>query len=131
MEERENNKLKVDIFVPLDACACNWEQFMNLVFKVLVEYRDTIDYKTKNLNSKEARKLNLNGNSVVIDGKEVISSDARSIGEVSGAYVDLDSWKINHLAVDLNNQTIDIGGPENLSSFQEGIPDPGEKSQLH
>lgn len=74
MEERENNKLKVDIFVPLDACACNWEQFMNLVFKVLVEYRDTIDYKTKNLNSKEARKLNLNGNSVVIDGKEVIKT---------------------------------------------------------
>jgi len=45
-----------------------------------------------------------------IDGKEVVSSDARSIGEVSGAYVDLDSWKIDHLAVDLNNQTIEMLG---------------------
>ena len=45
-----------------------------------------------------------------IDGKEVVSSDARSIGEVSGAYVDLDSWKINHLAVDLNTETIEMLG---------------------
>jgi len=45
-----------------------------------------------------------------IDGKEVTSSDARSIGEVSGAYVDLDSWKINHLAVDLNTETIELLG---------------------
>ena len=45
-----------------------------------------------------------------IDGKEVVSSDARAIGEVSGAYVDLDTWKINQLAVDLNNETIELFG---------------------
>lgn len=45
-----------------------------------------------------------------IDGKEVVSSDARAVGEVSGAYVDLDTWELNHLAVDLNNETIEMLG---------------------
>lgn len=45
-----------------------------------------------------------------IDGKQVVSSDARAVGEISGSYVDLETWKINHLAVDLNNQTIELFG---------------------
>ena len=45
-----------------------------------------------------------------IDGRQVVSSDARAVGEVSGAYVDLETWKINHLAVDLNNETIELLG---------------------
>ena len=45
-----------------------------------------------------------------IDGKQVVSSDARAVGEISGAYVDLETWKINHLAVDLNNETIELFG---------------------
>jgi sporulation protein YlmC with PRC-barrel domain len=45
-----------------------------------------------------------------IDGKQVVSSDARVVGEVSGAYVDLETWKIDQLAVDLNNETIELLG---------------------
>jgi len=67
-------KLKVDIYVPLDACACEWDKFMNRVFVELTPYMKHIDYNTKNLNSEEARKLNLRNNCVVIDGEKKFAS---------------------------------------------------------
>jgi hypothetical protein len=70
----DEKKVKVDIFVHLNVCACQWEKFMNLVFQVLTEYNKFIEFETKNLDSEEARNLNLHGNSVVIDGSEVVSS---------------------------------------------------------
>ncbi|MFO7794678.1 MAG: hypothetical protein ACQERB_00915 [Promethearchaeati archaeon] len=73
-QDEQKNKLNVDIYVPLNVCACQWESFMNLVFRVLTEYNEYIDFETKNLNSEEARELNLHGNSIVIDGKEVVTS---------------------------------------------------------
>ena len=69
-----DNKLQVDIYVPLNVCACQWQNFMNLVFQVLTEYSKYIKFETKNLDSEEARKLNLHGNSIVIDGKEIVTS---------------------------------------------------------
>ena len=68
------NKLQVDIYVPLNVCACQWENFMNLVFQVLTEYTKYIKFETKSLDSEGARKLNLHGNSIVIDGKEILTS---------------------------------------------------------
>ena len=67
---RDANKLYVDIFVPLNACECVWSQFMNLVFSTLAPYMKHIKFETKNLDSEEARKLNLTGNCVLIDGKK-------------------------------------------------------------
>lgn len=67
-EEKTDGKLKVDIYVPLNACACEWDKFMNRVFEVLTPYINHINYDTKNLNSEEARLLNLHGNCVVVDG---------------------------------------------------------------
>lgn len=71
---KEEDRLKVDIYVPLNVCACQWENFMNLVFQVLTKYTKYIKFDTKNLDSEEARNLNLHGNSIVIDEKEIITS---------------------------------------------------------
>jgi len=73
-ELKKENKIKVDIYVPLNVCACQWENFMNLVFQVITQYTKYIFYDTKNLDSEEARKLNLHGNSVVIDGNEIVKT---------------------------------------------------------
>ena len=73
-EIQKENKLKLEIYVPLNVCACQWEQFMNLVFQVITPYNKYISYDTKNLDSEEARKLNLHGNSVVIDGNEIVTT---------------------------------------------------------
>ena len=72
--EENNGKLKVDIYVPLDACACEWDKFMNRVFVELTPYIKHIDYDTKNLNSLEARNLNLHNNCIVVDGEKKFSS---------------------------------------------------------
>jgi len=70
IELSDANKLYVDVFVPLNACECVWSQFMNLVFSTLAPYMKHIKFETKNLDSEEARKLNLTGNCVIIDGKK-------------------------------------------------------------
>ncbi|MHC1591004.1 MAG: hypothetical protein ACXQS8_02890 [Candidatus Helarchaeales archaeon] len=72
--EENNNKLRIDIYVPLDACACMYETFINQVFKVLIEYIRQIDFETKSINSEEARRLKINQNAVVIDGEKIIYS---------------------------------------------------------
>ena len=74
---KDPNKLSVDVYVPLNACECVWSQFMNLVFSALSPYMKHIKFETKNLDSDDARKLNLNGNCVVVDGtKKYITSFA-------------------------------------------------------
>jgi len=74
---KDTNKLLVDVYVPLNACECVWSQFMNLVFSALSPYMKHIKFETKNLDSEDARKLNLNGNCVVVDGtKKYITSFA-------------------------------------------------------
>ena len=70
----KNEKLKVDIYVPLNVCSCQWEQFMNLIFQAITPYNKYITFNTKNLDSEEARILNLHGNSVVIDGNEIVTT---------------------------------------------------------
>ena len=74
LEIISNKKLQVDIYIPLGVCACQWERFMNLVSQVLTEYNKYINFETKNLDSEEAHKLNLRGNSIVIDRKEIVTT---------------------------------------------------------
>ena len=74
ISDNNSEKLKVDIYVPLDACVCEWDKFMNRIFIELTPYIRYIDYDTKNLNSEEARNLNLHNKSVVIDGHKIFSS---------------------------------------------------------
>lgn len=74
MSKEDNGMLQVDIYVPLDACACEWDKFVNRIFMVLTPYIKYIDHETKNLNSDEARRLNIRSNCVVINGEKKISS---------------------------------------------------------
>jgi hypothetical protein len=67
---KEPEKLNVDIYVPMDVCACEWSQFMNLVFSALTPYIKYINHETKNLNSEEAQKLNLRSKCVIVDGEK-------------------------------------------------------------
>lgn len=70
---KENGKLKVDIFVPLQICSCQWENFMNQVFEVLTPYMKYIEHETKSLHSDEAGKMNLFNKCVIIEGEKVQS----------------------------------------------------------
>lgn len=41
-----------------------------------------------------------------LNEKEVISSDAHDLGEVTGAHIDIDNWKITDLDIKLTSETI-------------------------
>jgi sporulation protein YlmC with PRC-barrel domain len=45
-----------------------------------------------------------------LNGKTILSNDAKKVGEVTGAYVDTESWKISHLIIELNDDTIELFG---------------------
>jgi len=69
-----SQKLQIDIFVPLDMCSCVWDKYINRTFEILTPYIKYISFNTKNINSEEARKLNIYENCVVIDGKTKFTS---------------------------------------------------------
>lgn len=71
---KKNEKLKVDIYVPLQVCACEWENFMNRVFEVLTPYIKYINHNTKSLHSEKAAEMNLFQKCVIINDEKKISS---------------------------------------------------------
>jgi sporulation protein YlmC with PRC-barrel domain len=45
-----------------------------------------------------------------LDGMNVITSDAYTLGEVDGAHADTETWNITHLDVELNKEaTVELG----------------------
>ena len=45
-----------------------------------------------------------------LDGRKVVTSDAKVIGEVGGTYAEIEEWDITHLAVELNDEAIELFG---------------------
>jgi len=77
MTERKifkSDKLKLDIYVPLDTCSCLWDSYMNQIFEILAPHIKLINFSTKSVNSPEAKKKNIYGNCVVIEDKHKLSS---------------------------------------------------------
>lgn len=70
----KSDKLKIDIYVPLDTCSCMWDGYMNQVFEVLAPHIKYINFNTKSVNSPEAKKNNIYGNCVLIEDKHKFSS---------------------------------------------------------
>jgi len=72
----DSSKLYIDIYVPLDACACEWSQFMNLMFSAITPYIKYIKHETKSLNTEEARQMNLFTKCAIVDGKKKYTTSA-------------------------------------------------------
>jgi len=68
------DKLKVDIYVPLEACSCEWSQFMNLMFEAITPYIKHIKHETKSTNSEEAGMLQIHNRCVIVDGEKKYTS---------------------------------------------------------
>jgi len=70
----KSDKLKLDVYVPLDTCSCMWDGYMNRVFEVMTPYINLINFNTKSVNSDEAKSKNIYGNCVLIEDKHKLSS---------------------------------------------------------
>ncbi len=65
------SKVKVDIFIPMGSCACQFSAFMDRVFAVLTKYRDQVEFDVKPSFSDEARKFKIGSKGLVVNGSEV------------------------------------------------------------
>jgi len=60
-------KVKIEVFIPHGACSCTFASFMDRVWRVLMNYRDKVDYHVKTLSSPEAKKYGIVGMSVLVN----------------------------------------------------------------
>lgn len=61
-----SKKVKLDIFIPLNACSCAYSHFMDNVMKSIDPFKSKIDFQIKSTDSQEADQLNLLQMAVVI-----------------------------------------------------------------
>ncbi|UCD96505.1 MAG: hypothetical protein JSV35_00165 [Candidatus Bathyarchaeota archaeon] len=69
------NKLKVEVFVPLSSCVCNFAPLMEKVGHVTSKYKDLVEVQTKSTKSSEALRYGIKDMCVVINGEIVLRSD--------------------------------------------------------
>ena len=71
----KRNKVKIEVFVPLGSCVCNFAPLMEKVGKVTSKFKDTVEIQTKSTKSSEASKYGVQDVCVVVDEKIKLSSD--------------------------------------------------------
>lgn len=62
------------MFVPLGSCGCAFQHYLDAVFEVLLPYKKLVKFEVKDSLGPEARKYELRGNAIVVDGTHVFSS---------------------------------------------------------
>ncbi|MFX1252574.1 MAG: hypothetical protein ACFFCZ_13295 [Promethearchaeota archaeon] len=62
-------KILVEVFVPAGACGCTFGQWIDRVWKVLMKYREEIDYVSSTSDSARAQELDISQGIVVNDQK--------------------------------------------------------------
>jgi len=67
------NKVRVEVFVPLGSCVCNFAPLMEKVGCVTSKFKDSVEVQTKSTKSSEASKYGVQDMCVVVDGKKLPS----------------------------------------------------------
>nr|MDO8082602.1 hypothetical protein [Candidatus Freyarchaeota archaeon] len=64
------SKVKIDIFIPIGSCSCQFSAFMDRVFNVLTKYRNQVEFDIKSSSSEEARELNIGSKGLIVNRTE-------------------------------------------------------------
>lgn len=72
------SKVKIDIFIPIGSCACQFSAFMDRVFNVLTKYRNQVEFDIKSSQSEEAKEFKIGNKGLVINGSEKFSEHFKS-----------------------------------------------------
>lgn len=68
-------KLKIEVFVPLGSCVCNFAPFMEKIGRVTSRFKDSVEVQIKSIKSAEASKYGVQEICAVIDGRIKLSLD--------------------------------------------------------
>ena len=71
----KSDKVKVEVFVPLASCVCNFAPLMEKVGRVTSKFKDLVDVQTKSTKSSEASKYGIQDMCVVVNGEIKLPSD--------------------------------------------------------
>ncbi len=71
----KRSKVKVEVFVPLGSCVCNFAPLMKKVGQVTSKFEDLVEVETKSTKSSEASKYGVQGMCIVVGGKTKLPSD--------------------------------------------------------
>lgn len=71
----KRNKVKVEVFVPLGSCVCNFAPLMEKVGHVTSKFKDIVEVQTKSTKSSEASRYGVQDMCVVVNGETKLQSD--------------------------------------------------------
>lgn len=71
----KRNKVKVEVFVPLGSCVCNFAPLIEKVGHVTSKFKDLVEVQTKSTKSPEASKYGVQDICLVVGGKMKLPSD--------------------------------------------------------
>jgi hypothetical protein len=67
-------KVKIEVFVPLGSCVCNFAPFMEKIGRVTSRFKDVTEVQMKSNTSSEASKYGVQDMGIVINGKIKLSA---------------------------------------------------------
>jgi len=67
--------VKIEVFVPLGSCVCDFAPFMEKVGRATAKFKDLVEIETKSIKSKEASKYRIQDMCIVIEGEVKFSVD--------------------------------------------------------
>jgi len=71
----KRNKVKVEVFVPLGSCVCDFAPLMEKVGRATSKFKDLVEVQTRSTTSPEATKYGISNMCVIVDEKIKLPSD--------------------------------------------------------
>lgn len=65
----KKSKVKIEVFVPLGSCVCNFAPFMEKIGRVTSKFKDVADVQMKSNKSPEALNYGVQDMGIVINGR--------------------------------------------------------------
>jgi hypothetical protein len=67
-------RVRVEVFVPMDSCICNYANFMEKIGRVTSRFKDLTEVQVKSSKSSEASRYGVQDMGIVINGKIKLSA---------------------------------------------------------
>jgi hypothetical protein len=75
MVKIKKTKVKIEVFVPLGSCVCNFAPFMEKIGRVTSRFKDVTEVQMKSNKSSEASRYGIQNMGIVINGKIKLSQN--------------------------------------------------------
>ena len=70
----KRNKVKVEVFVTLGSCVCDFAPLMEKVGRVTSKFKDLVEIQTRSTTSPEAAKYGISDMCVIVEGEIKLSA---------------------------------------------------------